>query len=82
MKKSTEILIHFNCGFCSKWWSIGDAPKTKLVWYCPWCGKENKEEEPVKSNEQTYHQQKDSDMWQEKLLDSLDKIIKHKFNIF
>jgi len=44
-KLSIEILHHFQCGKCKKWWSIGDAPPNK-EWYCPWCGtkqKENKE---------------------------------------
>jgi ribosomal protein L44E len=40
-KKSTEKLVHFQCGECKKWWSIGDAPK-KIQWFCPWCGKEQK----------------------------------------
>jgi predicted RNA-binding Zn-ribbon protein involved in translation (DUF1610 family) len=38
-KLSQEQLSHFRCGFCDKWWSIGDAPK-KNKWFCPWCGKE------------------------------------------
>jgi ASC-1-like (ASCH) protein len=38
MKTSKEILTHFSCGHCKKWWSIGDAPK-RNVWFCPWCGK-------------------------------------------
>lgn len=38
-----EILIHFMCEYCNKWWSIGDAPiDTKKKWYCPWCGKEQR----------------------------------------
>jgi predicted RNA-binding Zn-ribbon protein involved in translation (DUF1610 family) len=40
-KRAIEELNHFNCGKCGKWWTIGDAPKSKKVWYCPWCGKEN-----------------------------------------
>lgn len=36
---SIEKLVHFNCPFCSKWWSISDAPiTTKSDWHCPWCG--------------------------------------------
>jgi DNA-directed RNA polymerase subunit RPC12/RpoP len=35
---SVEILTHYQCGKCIKWWSIGDAPKDKKEWYCPWCG--------------------------------------------
>ncbi len=43
MKTSKEILTHFSCGHCKKWWSIGDVPK-RNTWFCPWCGKaqENK----------------------------------------
>lgn len=40
-KRSIEILNHFNCSFCKKWWTIGDAPKSESKWFCPWCGKEN-----------------------------------------
>src|SRR6266700_705756 len=35
---STDFLSHFKCGKCHKWWSIGDAPATKVDWFCPWCG--------------------------------------------
>jgi ubiquitin C-terminal hydrolase len=35
---SVEHLHHFNCGSCKRWWSIGDVPKGKKSWYCPWCG--------------------------------------------
>jgi len=40
-KKKTriiELLHHFICGKCGKWWSVGDAPKAKKIWHCPWCG--------------------------------------------
>ncbi len=37
-KKSIEILHHFQCILCKKWWSIGDAPDRE-EWFCPWCGK-------------------------------------------
>ena len=40
-KKSIELLHHFNCAYCKKWWSVGDAPENKEEWYCPWCGKVN-----------------------------------------
>ncbi|MFA4819275.1 MAG: hypothetical protein WC621_05555 [Patescibacteria group bacterium] len=36
-KKSREELTHFKCGVCSKWWTIGDAPR-QPTWFCPWCG--------------------------------------------
>lgn len=38
--RSVERLSHFNCARCHKWWSVGDAPKDRTVWFCPWCGKE------------------------------------------
>ncbi len=37
-KKSKEVLTHFNCGSCGKWWSVSEAP-SKKNWWCPWCGK-------------------------------------------
>jgi DNA-directed RNA polymerase subunit RPC12/RpoP len=37
--RSIENLNHFRCKNCNKWWSIGDAPKEKEEWWCPWCGK-------------------------------------------
>jgi PHP family Zn ribbon phosphoesterase len=39
--RSVETLHHFSCGKCKKWWSIGDAPKEKTEWFCPWCGEGN-----------------------------------------
>ncbi|RMG97361.1 MAG: hypothetical protein D6706_08640 [Chloroflexi bacterium] len=35
---SVERLVHFRCGACRRWWSIGDAPPDRTDWYCPWCG--------------------------------------------
>ncbi len=35
---SWENLAHFSCQVCGKWWSVGDCPKDKLDWHCPWCG--------------------------------------------
>ena len=35
--QSVEILNHFRCGSCNKWWSVADAP-IKKEWFCPWCG--------------------------------------------
>ncbi len=37
-KRAEERLTHFACGACGKWWTIGDAPKQRTRWYCPWCG--------------------------------------------
>jgi len=37
-KISFELLSHFQCASCSKWWSIGDADQSKNEWFCPWCG--------------------------------------------
>jgi predicted RNA-binding Zn-ribbon protein involved in translation (DUF1610 family) len=39
--RSIELLHHFRCGSCNKWWGIGDAPEKRKEWYCPWCGKKN-----------------------------------------
>ncbi|MBP6942786.1 MAG: hypothetical protein KBB55_01950 [Candidatus Buchananbacteria bacterium] len=36
-KASIELLTHFCCEECKKWWAIGDAPQ-RDTWYCPWCG--------------------------------------------
>lgn len=41
MVVSTEILYHFNCEECSKWWSISDSTKKVIhgsSWNCPYCG--------------------------------------------
>jgi len=37
LKLSKEVLVHFQCSSCSKWWTIGDAPD-RGHWFCPWCG--------------------------------------------
>jgi hypothetical protein len=37
-KRAVEQLNHFQCWKCRKWWAIGDAPKKKKDWFCPWCG--------------------------------------------
>ncbi len=41
VRRVVELLHHFCCKKCKKWWSIGDAPINKHVWFCPWCGTEN-----------------------------------------
>jgi|TARA_R110002020_G_scaffold234620_1_gene446678 DNA-directed RNA polymerase subunit RPC12/RpoP len=53
-KYSKEILYHFNCGKCNKWWSIADYHlfsndilKNKIT--CPSCG--HKEEVKEVKNE-------------------------------
>ncbi len=35
---SEERIGHFHCTVCNGWWSIGDPPKEKTEWFCPWCG--------------------------------------------
>jgi hypothetical protein len=40
-QKSKEVLFHFSCEKCKKWWSIGDAPEDREEWFCPWCGYKN-----------------------------------------
>ena len=46
MKRSIENLHHFQCDKCNKWWSIGDAPKLKTTWWCPWCGEKHEPPPP------------------------------------
>ena len=36
-KYSIEWLVHYQCSYCSGWWSIGDGPIEGMV-HCPWCG--------------------------------------------
>lgn len=38
IKVSREMLKHFQCGKCKKWWTVGDTPEVKIEWFCPWCG--------------------------------------------
>jgi len=45
-KVSKEILHHFNCGKCNKWWSIADYhlfSKDEII--CPYCGHKDKVKE-------------------------------------
>ena len=35
---SVELLVHFQCGECKQWWTIGDWDKTKEELFCPACG--------------------------------------------
>ncbi|MGB7957703.1 MAG: hypothetical protein WCF77_02570 [Minisyncoccia bacterium] len=41
-KRAVELLHHFRCHACDWWWSVGDAPIRKTVWFCPWCGAKGK----------------------------------------
>jgi len=34
---SEEVLTHFNCDACKKWWSVGDWTKKEKM-FCPHCG--------------------------------------------
>lgn len=36
-KFAREVLIHYECAWCSRWWSISDASVTAPV-LCPHCG--------------------------------------------
>lgn len=41
-KVSLELLYHFNCYRCQKWWSIGDfVPIAEQTVYCPHCSTPN-----------------------------------------
>ena len=48
-KFSKEILYHFNCGKCNKWWSIADyhlfSKKVPNLITCPHCGHKEKVKE-------------------------------------
>lgn len=37
---SKEVLYHFNCGECKKWWTVGDwhTLRNGDMTYCPHCG--------------------------------------------
>jgi hypothetical protein len=37
IKFSVEILFHFQCGICEKWWTVGDWIKSNYL-NCPHCG--------------------------------------------
>ena len=34
---SVELLHHFNCGQCRRWWSVGDYKGPHRL-HCPHCG--------------------------------------------
>lgn len=36
-KRSIEVLSHFSCPHCHKWFSISEAPIDETRWDCPWC---------------------------------------------
>ena len=40
-KVSIEILYHFNCRQCNKWWSIGDFDAAIDSISCPYCQNES-----------------------------------------
>ena len=37
IKFSVEELFHFNCGFCKRWWTVGDWEPVEVM-ACPHCG--------------------------------------------
>jgi len=37
----TEIISHFNCTICGKWWSVSEFKSSEYVW-CPHCAKGDK----------------------------------------
>ncbi|MEM9152261.1 MAG: hypothetical protein AAGB19_17640 [Cyanobacteria bacterium P01_F01_bin.3] len=39
MKVSLELLFHFSCDRCSKWWTIADFEWNQAKVTCPHCGK-------------------------------------------
>jgi chromosome segregation ATPase len=44
MKVSLELLFHYRCDNCDRWWSIADIPP-KPATICPHCGTTNKVED-------------------------------------
>jgi len=60
-KVSKEVLYHFNCGACEKWWSIADhhlisnnvpenEKKVPILIICPHCG-HNEEIKEIENDE-------------------------------
>ncbi len=40
MEYSKEIIYHFTCESCDRWWSIAlesDLKQKEVSWTCPWC---------------------------------------------
>ena len=40
MKYSKEIIYHFTCESCQRWWSIAlenELTNKEVSWTCPWC---------------------------------------------
>ena len=40
MEYSKEIIYHFTCESCERWWSIAlesDLKQKEVSWTCPWC---------------------------------------------
>ena len=46
--KSQEILTHYQCEYCSNWWSVGDKPADSSPKYCPFCGERLEKTKPLK----------------------------------
>ena len=40
IKYSLELIYHFSCGSCNKWWSIADLSSNGEIktMFCPHCG--------------------------------------------
>ena len=53
--RSIELLNHFQCSSCKGWWTVGDAPPDRTIWYCTWCGKAGPigDKNPVDTNQET-----------------------------
>lgn len=72
---SVELLFHFKCALCKKWWSIGDAHLfEKSTFICPYCGNAKKYE----IKEQIMRLAKDPELsWRDTLVDSAFQSILH-----
>lgn len=43
MKVNIELLCHYNCDLCQKWWSVANIiPANGAEVFCPHCGHTNK----------------------------------------
>jgi len=53
MNPSQEIITHFLCDTCKHWWSISVPTRWlgRTIWWCPWCGDEQKIEDEDSVNE-------------------------------
>lgn len=44
---SLELLYHWRCGSCQKWWTVADVVPTQKTVYCPHCMTPNRAPDSV-----------------------------------